>query len=53
MTKVILTNYDERDYLSLTDDQLRLLEWLQDQDFLPYGLEIEIIGKEEIVFKKI
>ena len=45
MTKVILSacEYDDRDFLSLTDDQLRLLQWLKDKDYFFYDIIIEIV----------
>lgn len=53
MTKVILSasEYDDRDFLSLTDDQLRLLQWLKDEDYLPYDTIIETV--ETTDFKEI
>lgn len=54
MIKVIIssdTNEFDKEFLFLTDDQLRLLKWLEEEEFLPYGIMIETV--ETAVFKKI
>ena len=53
-TKVIIssdTNDFDKEFLSLTDDQFRLLKWLEEREFLPFGTMIETI--ETTVFKEI
>jgi len=54
MIKVIISsdnNEFDKEFLSLTDDQLRLLKWLEEEDFLPYGTMIETV--ETTIFKEI
>jgi len=51
MTKVIFTYEDEKHFLSLTDDQLRLLQWLEKEDYFPYDTNIEVV--ETTDFKEI
>lgn len=56
MTKVILDdsyNGDEIYYLYLTDDQVRLLKWLENKDFLDDVKRIDYISDDGIVFEKI
>ncbi len=45
-TKVIISsesNDFDNEYLSLTDDQFRLLKWLEEKEFLPYGTIIKTV----------
>ena len=51
MTKVIFTYEGEKLFLSLTDDQLRLLNWLDKEDYFPYDTNIEVV--ETTDFKEI
>ena len=51
MTKVIFTYEDEKHFFSLTDDQLRLLKWLEEEDYFPYDTSIEVV--ETTDFKEI
>ena len=54
MTKVIISSDDnsfDTEFLSLTDDQFRLLKWLEEEEFLPYGITIKIV--EITAFKEI
>ena len=52
MVRVILkdTRFNENDYLELTDDQHRLLTWLDNKEFLA-DIEIEVVDIYE--FQKI
>ena len=52
MVKVILkdTRWDENEYLELTDDQYRLLNWLDNREFMA-DIAIEVVESYE--FQKI
>jgi len=50
MANVIIKNCDNTSYLdtlylSLTADQCRLLEFLQDNNFLAYSVEFEVLDE--------
>lgn len=56
MTKVILDDSyqgDEIYYLYLTDDQVKLLKWLEDKDFLQDVKRIDYLLDDTAVFEKI
>ena len=52
MVKVILkdTRWSENNYLELTDDQYRLLTWLDNREFME---EVEVEVVESYEFQKI
>ena len=48
---VILTCEDDKEYICITEDQLRLLKWLKDKEWLSFGTDVEVV--ETTIFQKI